>query len=188
VVLAPSHSRHDSKTWRQYTRPIQLFVGRIAAEKNLEVFLRAATGGTKIIVGDGPQLAAARLNYPDAVFLGEMKGEELARCYSEADVFVFSSQLDTFGLVILEALASGVPVAALPSPHLLEIFEAHEVVAFDEDLAAAIRHALTIAPERCRQVATQFSWRACTDQFVRIIQDDRRKWSYIGSRSDRFSC
>jgi glycosyltransferase involved in cell wall biosynthesis len=115
-----------------------------------------------------------RERYPDAVFLGNKQGEELAQCYAEADVFVFPSLLDTFGLVVLEALASGVPVAALPSPHLVEIFGPHEVVVFDDDLGAACRKALTISPERCREVALKFSWRACTEQFLHIIEEAQK--------------
>jgi glycosyltransferase involved in cell wall biosynthesis len=161
------------KTWTQYQRPIHMYVGRVADEKNIEAFLKVETPGTKIVVGDGPQLAQLREAYPGAVFLGAKQGDELAQCYAEADVFVFPSLLDTFGLVVLEALASGVPVAALPSPHLVEIFGPHEVVVFDEDLAAACRKALSISPERCREVALKFSWRACTEQFLRIIEDAR---------------
>lgn len=166
--------RPRPKTWTQYPRPIHMYVGRIAEEKNIEAFLKANTDGTKVIVGDGPQLASLREAYPQAVFLGNKQGEELARCYAEADVFVFPSLLDTFGLVVLEALASGVPVAALPSPHLVEIYGAHEVVVFDDDLAAACRRALAMSPERCREVALTFSWRACTEQFLRIIEETRR--------------
>lgn len=162
------------KTWTQYARPIHMYVGRIADEKNIEVFLKAKTEGTKVMIGDGPQLASLREAYPDAVWLGSKQGPELAQCYVEADVFVFPSLLDTFGLVVLEALASGVPVAALPSPHLVEIFGPHEVVVFDDDLGAACRKALTIPPERCRQVALKFSWRACTEQFLHIIEDAQR--------------
>jgi len=166
--------RPRPKTWTQYPRPIHMYVGRIADEKNIEAFLKVKTDGTKVIVGDGPQLTMLRERYPDAVFLGNKQGEELAQCYAEADVFVFPSLLDTFGLVVLEALASGVPVAALPSPHLVEIFGPHEVVVFDDDLAAACRKALTISPERCREVALKFSWRACTEQFLHIIEEAQK--------------
>jgi glycosyltransferase involved in cell wall biosynthesis len=167
--------RPRPKTWTQYARPIHMYVGRIADEKNIEAFLRAETGGSKVVVGDGPQLASLRASYPGAVFLGAKHGEELAQCYCEADVFVFPSLLDTFGLVVLEALASGTPVAALPSPHLVEIFGPHEVVVFDEDLADACRRALAVTPERCREVALQFSWRACTEQLVNVFEDVRRQ-------------
>lgn len=166
------------KTWTQYKRPIQLYVGRVVTEKNVEAFLRTEVEGTRIVVGDGPQFEALRASYPDAVFLGELHGEELARAYSEADVLVFPSLLDTFGLVVLEALASGIPVAALPSPHLVEIFGKHGVVSFDEDLDAAIRRALLIPAERCREVAEQFSWRESTIRLLGIIEQDRRKGGF----------
>src|SRR5882672_7653643 len=95
-------------------RPVFLCVGRVAVEKNLEAFLELDLPGTKVIVGDGPARAALARNYPQAVFLGARQGEELAQAYAAADVFVFPSKTDTFGLVLLEALASGLPVAAFP--------------------------------------------------------------------------
>ncbi|MCC7346232.1 MAG: glycosyltransferase family 1 protein [Variibacter sp.] len=162
------------KTWTQYPRPIHMYVGRVAAEKNIAAFLGTPLPGSKIVVGDGPQLAELRSAYPDAVYLGEKHKEELAQCYAEADGFVFPSLLDTFGLVVLEALASGVPVAAVPSPHLVEIFGPHGVVEFDDDLAAASRRALAIAPERCREVALKFSWRASTEQLLGVWREFTR--------------
>ena len=169
--------RAAPKTWTQYPRPIHLYVGRVVAEKNFQAFLNLRTGGSKIVAGDGPPavLAAARATSPETVFLGELQGDALAHCYREADVFVFPSRLDTFGLVVLEALASGVPVAAYPSPHLVEVFGAHGVVAFDPDLAAAAGRALAIAPQRCSSVAAMFSWRASAEQFMQIIRDDRHE-------------
>ncbi|MEA2943939.1 MAG: hypothetical protein QOD09_4468 [Bradyrhizobium sp.] len=95
-------------------RPIVLSVGRIAVEKNLEAFLDLDLPGTKLVVGDGPARAALMRKYPDAVFPGALHGETLAEAYASADVFVFPSRTDTFGLVVLEALASGLPVAAFP--------------------------------------------------------------------------
>jgi glycosyltransferase involved in cell wall biosynthesis len=131
--------------------------------------------GTRIVVGDGPALEELRVQHPDVVFLGPRRGEELARCYSEADVFVFPSLIETFGLVVLEALASGVPVAARPLPHLVEIFQTHGVISFDDDLDAAAERARAISPALCRQVAEKFSWRACAEQFISIIDSDRRR-------------
>jgi glycosyltransferase involved in cell wall biosynthesis len=163
--------RPRRKAWTHYPRPIHLYVGRIAEEKNVEAFLRAPVDGTKLVVGDGPQLAALRSAYPGAVFAGARHGEKLAEFYAEADVLVFPSLLDTFGLVVLEALASGVPVAAFPVPHLVETFGADGVVTLDDDLARACRRARAIAPEDCRAVAMQFSWEACTRQFMRTFED-----------------
>lgn len=169
--------RPRPKMWTEYARPILLYVGRVVDEKNVRAFLELRTEGTKIVAGDGPLLASLRSSNPGCVFLGALEGEALARCYSEADVFVFPSLLDTFGLVVLEALASGLPVAAFPSPHLTEIFAKHVVIVFDEDLDVAVCKALEVLPARCVGVAMQFSWRACTQQFVQIIADD------MGSRS-----
>src|SRR6185436_7844585 len=166
--------RPRPKTWTHFARPIHLFVGRVAAEKNFDAFMALDVPGTRIVVGEGPLLVAARVAHPQVVFLGARYGEDLARCYNQADVLVFPSLLDTFGLVVLEALASGLPVAALPSPHLVEIFGPHEVVVFDDDLGAACRKALTVSPERCREVALKFSWRACTEQFLHIIEEAQR--------------
>jgi glycosyltransferase involved in cell wall biosynthesis len=163
--------RPRRKAWTHYPRPIHLYVGRIAAEKNVEAFLRAPVGGTKLVVGEGPQLAALRRAYPEAVFAGVRHGEELAEFYAEADVLVFPSLLDTFGLVVLEALASGVPVAAFPVPHLVETFGADGIVAFDDDLARACGRALEVAAGDCRAVAMQFSWEACTRQFMRTFEE-----------------
>lgn len=162
------------RQWTQYERPIQLYVGRVAAEKNIEEFLRQPGCGTKLVVGEGPYLAAAKRTYPDAVFLGPRTGDDLARCYREADVFVMPSTLETFGLVVLEALASGVPVAAIPSEQMVEVFAASGAVAFDNDLAVAIRVARDISPQLCRRVAEQYSWRACSERFAGIIDEDLR--------------
>lgn len=165
-----------------FPRPILLYVGRVAAEKNVEAFLRLDMPGTRIVIGDGPALEAARGAYPDVTFLGNLHGEALARHFSEADVFVFPSRLDTFGLVILEALASGLPVAAFPTAHLRETFGQSGVVAFDDDLAAAVRRAMAIPAERCRDVAAEFSWGACTRQFVQVLEQDLAVFEYRHSR------
>jgi glycosyltransferase involved in cell wall biosynthesis len=163
--------RPRPKTWAHHPRPIHLFVGRVAAEKNVEAFLALDVPGTRIVVGEGPLLEAARAAHPEVIFLGARYGEDLALCYSQADVFVFPSLLDTFGLVVLEALASGLPVAASPSPHLVEIFKRYDVVAFDDDLSTAVHKALAIPSGRCRQTAERFSWRICTEQFLTIIKN-----------------
>jgi len=147
-------------------RPIWLNVGRVAPEKNIEAFLSLELEGTKLVVGDGPQLAELRNKYPRVHFVGAKRGEELALFYGASDVFVFPSRTDTFGLVILEALASGLPVAALPVPGPLDVIGDSRTGALDEDLAKACREALEIAPERCVAYAQQFSWEACAHQFL----------------------
>ena len=147
-------------------RPIQLYVGRVAVEKNVDAFLRLNLPGTKVVVGDGPQVDELKRHYPDVVFCGVKTGEDLANHYAAADVFVFPSRTDTFGLVLLEALASGLPVAAYPVAGPLDVIGTHGPGALDEDLGQAITQALTISPEQCRAHALRFSWQASTQQFV----------------------
>ncbi len=148
-------------------KPVYLYVGRVAVEKNIEAFLKLDLPvGTKLVVGDGPQRAALQARHPEAVFAGARQGEDLARHYASADVFVFPSRTDTFGLVMLEAAASGLPVAAFPVPGPLDVVDGHGIGVLDEDLGYAIARALAIPPERCRAHALKFSWRACAEQFL----------------------
>ena len=149
-------------------RPIQLYVGRVAVEKNIEAFLEAPVNGSKVVVGDGPARAQLQQRHPMAHFLGVLQGAALASAYVAADVFAFPSRTDTFGLVMIEALATGTPVAAFPVPGPLDIVgEARDMVgALDDDLAAAIRKALTARPAVCAKEGRRYSWDACTDQFV----------------------
>ena len=149
-----------------WPRPIWLYVGRIAVEKNIEAFLSLDLPGTKVLLGDGPARAALERKYPEARFLGPKVGQELVAHYSASDVFVFPSRTDTFGLVVLEALACGVPVAAFPVAGPRDVIGNAPVGALDEDLAAACRKALTISRESCRDFALERSWRACTEQFL----------------------
>jgi glycosyltransferase involved in cell wall biosynthesis len=162
--------RPRDKSFLTYPRPISMYVGRVAVEKNLEAFLKLDIPGTKVVVGDGPQMEEYRRRYPETTFEGARHGEELARYYAAADVFVFPSRTDTFGLVLLEALASGVPVAAYPVPGPLDVLEvpdgAAPVGSMDADLARAVISALTIPPERCREHALTYSWRASAEQFL----------------------
>jgi glycosyltransferase involved in cell wall biosynthesis len=156
-----------AKDWLDLPRPVFLYVGRVAIEKSVEEFLRLDLPGSKLIVGDGPQLAELRLRYPQARFVGPKFGPELARHYAASDVFVFPSRTDTFGLVVLEALASGLPVAAHWVQGPMDIIGANATVgALEEDLGAAARRALTLSPEACRAFATGFSWEVCTRQFL----------------------
>ncbi len=147
-------------------RPILLNVGRVAPEKNLDAFLRLDTPGTKVVIGDGPARPELERRYPDVVFMGAKFGEELAAAYAQADVFVFPSLTDTFGLVLLEALASGVPVAAFPVQGPLDVIGDAPVGCLSEDLGEAVTVALEVPAERCREFALQFSWAASTDQFL----------------------
>jgi glycosyltransferase involved in cell wall biosynthesis len=147
-------------------RPIWLYVGRVAVEKNLEAFLALDLPGTKVIVGEGPAREGLAQKYPEAQFPGAKIGEELVRHYSASDVFVFPSKTDTFGLVMLEALACGVPVAALPVPGPLDVIDSDLAGVLDNDLAAACRGALNLSRDACRAYAVTRSWRACTEQFL----------------------
>ncbi len=146
-------------------RPIQLYVGRVAVEKNIEAFLQTRVPGTKLVVGDGPQMAALKRAYPDTVFVGYQSGIALAQHYAAADVFVFPSLTDTFGLVSLEALACGTPVAAFPVPGPRDVLGQAPVGCLHENLDHAIQHALMADRETCRAYAEGFSWRACAQQF-----------------------
>jgi glycosyltransferase involved in cell wall biosynthesis len=160
-------------------RPILLNVGRVAPEKNLEAFLDAGVPGSKVIVGDGPALEDLRRRYPDAHFLGALSGEELASAYRAADSFVFPSRTDTFGLVVIEALACGVPVAALPVPGPLDILGSAgrgedstfpaTVGALDADLTRAIGRSLQLDRHAAAIFGARFSWSAATDQFLAAV-------------------
>jgi glycosyltransferase involved in cell wall biosynthesis len=150
-------------------RPIFLSVGRLAVEKNLEAFLDLDLPGTKVVVGDGPQRASLQRRYKDAVFLGERFGEALAETYAAADVFVFPSKTDTFGLVLLEALASGVPVAALPVTGPKDVIGNAPVGVLSDDLRAACLAALALSRDDCRAFALERSWEASAKAFLKNI-------------------
>jgi glycosyltransferase involved in cell wall biosynthesis len=152
-------------------RPIQLYVGRVAVEKNIEAFLRCGHPGSKVVVGDGPAMARLRAAFPEAVFLGRQGGAALAACYAGADVFVFPSRTDTFGLVMIEALACGTPVAAYPVPGPADVLD-ETCGALDEDLDRAIARALTLEREDCLTHARRFTWEASADQFLAALACD----------------
>ncbi len=145
-------------------RPIFLNVGRVAVEKNLPAFLNLDLPGSKVIVGDGPDLASLKQRYPDAHFLGRKTGEDLAAVYASADVFVFPSRTDTFGNVMLEALSSGVPVAAFPVTAPRDVLG--DAGALSEDLREAALAALEISSETARARAMTYSWRASAREFL----------------------
>ena len=149
-------------------RPVFLYVGRVAVEKNITAFLDLDLPGSKVVVGGGPQLAALQRDYPKVLFTGPRYGEALARAYAGADVFVFPSLTDTFGLVLLEALACGTPVAAYPvtGPKDVLADAAGRVGAVNADLRLAALEALQADRAACRAHAERFSWRACAEIFL----------------------
>ncbi len=154
-------------------RPVSLYVGRIAVEKSVEDFLRLDLPGSKVLIGDGPMRSALEERYPQARFLGPKVGEDLAAHYAAADVFVFPSRTDTFGLVLLEALASGVPVAAYPVPGPLDVIGTSGAGCLDNDLGAAVTAALAIPQQACRARAEAFSWDVSVRQFLANVSPIR---------------
>lgn len=152
-------------------RPIFLSVGRLAVEKNLDAFLALDLPGTKLVVGDGPARAALARAYPDAVFVGTRQGAALAEIYAASDVFVFPSRTDTFGLVLLEALASGLPVAAFPAAAPRDVIGEAPVGALDEDLRRACLAALECRRDECREFALGLSWEASTRKFLAYVTE-----------------
>lgn len=176
-IFRPDGPVHEALA--KLPRPILLNVGRIAPEKNLTAFLTAPVAGSKVIVGDGPGMAELARRFPEAHFVGAMAGEELASAYRTADCFVFPSLTDTFGLVMIEALACGVPVAALPVPGPLDVLGRHgrgadddfpaTIGSLDDDLAVAIQRALRCDRRAAGVYGSRFSWEAATDQFIDAV-------------------
>lgn len=152
-----------------HPRPVFLYVGRVAVEKNVEAFLGLDLPGSKLVVGGGPSLKRLQEAYPGVTFLGPRQGEELARLFASADVFVFPSRTDTFGLVLLEALSSGTPVAAFPVTGPIDVIGNAPVGILDEDLRSAALGALRVSRSECRAYALQHSWQASTDQFLQYL-------------------
>jgi glycosyltransferase involved in cell wall biosynthesis len=150
-----------------WPRPVLLYAGRVSAEKNLPAFLGLDVPGTKVVVGDGPARAELERRFPAARFLGYRTGEALGECYAAADLFVFPSRTDTFGLVVIEALASGLPVAAFPVTGPLDTVTRPELGALDENLGEAVRRALRDGdPAACAAEGARYTWDACTRQFL----------------------
>ncbi|MCX5515188.1 alpha-mannosyltransferase [Kaistia algarum] len=147
-------------------RPIWLYVGRVAVEKNIDAFLDLDLPGSKVVVGDGPALEGLKRSHPEVSFLGSKVGSELADIYSASDCFVFPSRTDTFGVVMLEAMASGLPVAAFPVAGPSDVVGGTGGGVLDEDLRAAAMRAIEIPREVCRSVALRSSWQSATRQFL----------------------
>lgn len=181
-VFRPGHDLHPAMA--DLPRPVLLNVGRVAAEKNLEAFLSSRVSGSKVVVGDGPALAELKERYPEVHFLGSLAGEELASAYCSADCFVFPSRTDTFGLVVIEALACGLPVAAYPVAGPRDILGPEgrgphnempaTVGVLDVDLDQAIIGALQLDRHAAAVFGARHSWEAATDQFLDALTEAAR--------------
>lgn len=149
-----------------YQGPIFLYAGRVAVEKNIEAFLKLDLPGTKVVIGDGPHRELLMGKYPSARFTGYLRGEALATAIAAADVFVFPSRTDTFGVVLLEALACGVPIAGFPVQSCKDVINNNRVGILDENLRTAALVALDLKANDCREYAVNYSWDKCTRQFI----------------------
>jgi glycosyltransferase involved in cell wall biosynthesis len=163
--------RPDRAIELPFPRPIFACVGRVAVEKNLEAFLSLDLPGTKMIIGDGPALDGLKSRFPDAKFMGLIENGKLAAHLASADVFVFPSLTDTFGVVQLEALASGVPIAAFPVTGPKDVVGGNPIGALNEDLRVACLEALNVSRETCRNFALGYSWENSARQFIGNLQD-----------------
>ncbi|RPF71362.1 glycosyltransferase family 4 protein [Aurantiacibacter spongiae] len=163
TAFGPDHAPPD--LFFELPRPIQIYVGRVAVEKNIEAFLGNTHPGSKVVIGDGPARDSLQRRFPEAHFLGRREGDDLAACYAGADVFVFPSRTDTFGLVMIEAMACGTPVAAFPVPGPLDVLSP-DSGAMNDRLEDAIAAALRCDRAACHARGTSFTWEASADQFV----------------------
>jgi glycosyltransferase involved in cell wall biosynthesis len=145
-------------------------MGRVAVEKNIEAFLNLDLPGSKYVVGDGPDREPLRRRYPSVTFTGQKVGQELVAYLAAADVFVFPSLTDTFGLVLLEAMACGVPVAAFPVTGPIDVVQNGKTGVLDHDLKKAVLGALTLDPADCVVYARQHSWRNWTERFFSLLE------------------
>jgi glycosyltransferase involved in cell wall biosynthesis len=150
-------------------RPVCVYMGRVAVEKNIEAFLALELPGSKLVIGDGPQRAKLAAAFPDAVFVGMKQGRDLARHVAGGDVFVFPSLTDTFGVVLLEAMACGLAVAAFPVTGPIDVVQPGRTGVLDRDLRQAVLGALALDPAPCVAYARSRSWRAATDTFLSLL-------------------
>lgn len=182
VLFNPDKKSAPEDLYTGLERPIWINVGRVAVEKNLKTFLDLDLPGTKVVVGDGPQLEELKRTYPEVTFTGPKFETELARHFADADVFVFPSKTDTFGLVIIEAMASGLPVAAYPVSGPIDIIPGSGSGIVDEDLRIACLSALKLDPEDSIAHAKSYSWEAVSDVFFTLLTPQyrpRRRWRRI---------
>lgn len=191
-LFHPSKRGIDGGVFKDLPRPIFLFVGRIAVEKNIDGFLDLDLPGTKVVVGEGPSRSKLMEKYPNVVFAGPRFGEDLARYFADADVFVFPSLTDTFGLVIIEAMATGTPVAGYIAPGPKDIIPGSNAGVVGDDLRQAALDCLKLDRATVRSYAEKFSWRACTQDFLHLLQplprpEKKRFWRRLRAlrRSNR---
>ena len=168
---------------QEQKRPLWLYVGRVAVEKNIDAFLETDLPGAKMVVGDGPRLEHLKKKFRDVAFTGALFGDKLAEAFARADCFVFPSRTDTFGLVLVEALASGTPVAAYPVQGPIDIITDPATGCLDADLRTACLTALEKGDrEACRVHALSYSWEACTRQFLsNLVLIDREREAGSGT-------
>lgn len=189
-LFHPTKRGIDGGVFKDLPRPVFAYVGRVSVEKNIEAFLKTELPGTKVVVGGGPALEELKAKYPEAVFTGPKFGEDLARHYADADVFVFPSFTDTFGLVILEAAACGTPVAGYVAPGPQDILPGTGAGIVDPDLHKACMEALQLKREDARALAERYSWRACAEEFRRNLEPlpkerGRRFWHKLADLRKR---
>ena len=154
------------KNFLSYQRPIWIYVGRVAVEKNIEAFLSLDIPGTKVVIGDGPAHDELKSKYSEVKFEGYKFGEQLATYIASGDVFVFPSLTDTFGVVMLEAMACGLPVAAFPVTGPRDVVRKGKTGILDDDLKTAALAALELNPQDCIDQALEFTWEKATQQFI----------------------
>lgn len=189
-MFHPTKRGIDGGVFKDLPKPVFAYVGRVSVEKNIEAFLKLDLPGSKVVVGGGPALDELKEKYPNAIFAGPKFGEELARHYADADVFVFPSFTDTFGLVILEAAACGTPVAGFVAPGPQDILPGTGAGIVDDDLQKACLEALKLKREDARALAEKYSWRACAEEFRRNLEPlpkerGRRFWHKLADLRKR---
>lgn len=183
-VFNPGRRAAPEDVYKDLERPIWVNVGRVAVEKNIETFLKLDLPGSKVVVGDGPQLEHLRKKYKNIRFTGAKYGEDLARYFADADVFVFPSKTDTFGLVIIESMATGTPVAGYPVSGPIDIIPGSRAGVVDEDLQKACLEALKLSPHACVAHAQKYSWEAVSEVFFDYLTPEytplsRKRWRRV---------
>jgi len=180
-LFTPHQRFNPEDVYKDLPRPIFVNIGRVAVEKNIEAFLKLDLPGSKVVVGDGPQMAVLVKKYPDVHFVGAKFEDDLARHFADADVFVFPSKTDTFGLVIIEAMATGTPVAAYPVTGPIDIIPDSQAGIVSDDLKEACLKALELSREDAAKHAQNYSWEAVSETFFSLLTPEyeptaRKRW------------